>query len=143
MSEKRRFILAHAMARAGAVEAVRNSPDGYVVDIAPPKRTLDQNSKLWPMLADISRQVMWPVDGELQLIPEEDWKDIFTAALRKHQRMAKGVDGGIVMLGSRTSKMKKPEFSDLITLIYAFGDDKGVQWSEQSREQREPIRVAA
>lgn len=149
MSEKRKFVLAHATARAGAVEAVRSAPDGYVVDIGPAKRTLDQNSKLWPMLTDVARQVQWPVDGELQFLIEDDWKDIFTAALKKHQRVAKGIDGGAVMLGGRTSKMKKPEFSDLIELIYAFGSEKGVQWSEpkpttgKGVAEKPKLRIAA
>lgn len=146
MSEKKRFILAHQVARSGAIEAVRSAPDGYVVDVAPAKRSLDQNAKLWPMLTDISRQVLWPVDGELQHLIEEDWKDIFTAALRKHQRMAKGIDGGIVMLGSRTSKMKKPEFCDLLEIIYAFGSERGVQWSEPkpvTEREKPKLRIAA
>lgn len=144
MSEKKRFVLVHDIARRLAVEAVKAAPDGYVVKVEPEKRTLDQNAKLWPMLSDISHQLLWPVDGELQHLIEEDWKDIFTAALRKHQRMAKGIDGGIVMLGSRTSKMKKPEFCDLIEIIYAFGSDKDVQWSEpKPKVERPKLRIAA
>lgn len=127
---KQVYVLAHSLARQRAVDSVRNAPDGYRVKIEPPTRSLDQNAKLWPMLADVSRQVMWPVDGAMVKLPEEDWKDIFTAALRKHQRMAKGIDGGLVMLGSRTSRMLKSEFSDLIELIYAFGAERGVVWSE-------------
>lgn len=133
-SSKRRYVLSHSVARQRALDDVRTAPDGYVVKVEEPLRTLDQNSKMWPMLTDISRQVQWPVDGELQLISEEDWKDIFTAALRKHQRMAKGIDGGVVMLGGRTSRMRKREFIDLIDIMYAFGNEKGVEWSEP--EQR-------
>lgn len=144
MSGKRRFVLVHDIARRLAVEAVRSAPVGYVVKVEPAKRTLDQNAKMWPMLTDVSEQVLWPVDGELQYLFEEDWKDIFTAALRKHQRMAKGIDGGVVMLGSRTSKMKKPEFSDLVEIIYAFGSQKGVVWSEPKPKVEMPkLRKAA
>lgn len=127
---KRRYVLAHQVARQRAMEDVRTAPEGYVVKVEEPSRTLDQNAKLWPMLTDVSKQVRWPVDGELAYMAEDDWKDLFTAALRKHQRMAKGIDGGVVMLGSRTSRMKKAEFSDLIEIIYAFGAEHGVQWSE-------------
>ena len=127
---KRRYVLAHPVARQRAIEDVRTAPEGYVVKVEEPNRTLDQNSKMWPMLSDISKQVRWPVDGELVYITEDDWKDIFTAALKKHQRMAKGIDGGVVMLGSRTSRMKKAEFSDLIEIMYAFGAERGVQWTE-------------
>lgn len=126
---KQRFVLAHAQARTRAAEAVRLAPDGYAVTVGPVSRSLDQNSLLWPLLTDIARQVRWPVDGDLVLLAEEDWKDLFTAALRRNQRMARGLEGGVVMLGSRTSRMNKAEFSDLIEMIYAFGAERGVVWS--------------
>ena len=51
-------------------------------------RTLDQNSRLWAMLTELSRQVEWY--GQ-RLRPEE-WKDVMTAALKK-QRAVPGIDG--------------------------------------------------
>ncbi len=41
---KQKFILSHEVARGRAAEAVKLAPDGYVVTIAPPVRSLDQNS---------------------------------------------------------------------------------------------------
>lgn len=127
---KRRFILAHAVARGRALDAVRTAPDGFVVSIQEPTRSLDQNAKMWPMLHDVATQVRWPVNGELVYMNEDDWKDLFTAALKREQRMAQGVDGGFVMLGTRSSTLTKREFSDLIEIMYAFGAERGVQWSE-------------
>lgn len=101
---------------------------------AKPTRSLEQNSRLWALLTDVSRQVQWPVDGKLQHLSTEDWKDIFTAAHTKGQRVAQGVEGGFVMLGARTSRMKVGEMCDLQLLIEAFGADHGVQWTEQMRE---------
>ena len=54
---------------------------------------------------------------------------MLTAALRK-AKVVPGLDGGFVVLGQRTSQMGKREFSDLIELIYAFGAEKGVVWSD-------------
>ena len=96
-----------------------------VVELKREKRSLDQNSKLWPMLQDISSQVKW----HDEVLSREDWKDIFTASL-KRQRAVAGIDGGFVVLGTRTSQMTKEEFSDLIELIYAFGSERDVKWSE-------------
>lgn len=98
------------------------------------RRTIPQNRKLWSMLADISAQVKWPVDGELVYMDSWDWKHVFTAALKKHQRVAKGIEGGFVMLGASTSKMNKAEMADLITLMDAFGIERGVKWSEVEPE---------
>ena len=97
------------------------------------KRSLEQNAKLWACLTDIARQVQWPVDGKLQYLTPDDWKDILTAGLHKSQRVAQGVDGGFVMLGQRTSKMKVGEMVELLDFIQWFGAEKGVRWSEEGR----------
>lgn len=94
-----------------------------------PTRTLEQNSKMWAVLTDISRQVEWHVDGKLQHLEPEDWKDILTAGLKKHQRIAAGIEGGFVMLGRRTSKMKIGEMVELIEFALWFGTERGVVWS--------------
>lgn len=89
------------------------------------KRTDPQNSKMWPMLGDISEQVIW----HGQKLSDEDWKDLLTAAL-KRQRSAPGIDGGLVFFGSRTSEMDTETMSDLIELMYSFGSERNVKWSE-------------
>lgn len=82
------------------------------------------------MLTDLSKQLQWPVDGELQWLSKEDWKVIMSAGLKKHQRIAKGIEGGWVMLGASTSRMKVGEMSDLITLMLAFGVERDIQWTD-------------
>lgn len=98
------------------------------VDECKPTRTLDQNAKLWAVLTDISRQVEWYVDGKMQKLEPEEWKDILSAGLKKHQRIAQGIEGGFVILGARTSKMTIGEMIDLIELAHAFGAQHGVIW---------------
>lgn len=120
---KQRFVMSHDIARQRAVDAVRNAPAGYVVEVKEPARSLDQNSLLWPLLTALSDQVNWY--GQ-KLAPDE-WKDVMTAGLKK-QKAVPGIDGGFVMVGSRTSKMSKAEFSDLVELIYAFGAQQGVRF---------------
>jgi hypothetical protein len=126
------------MARQRAIEAVRQAPAGMVVQLKEETRTLDQNAKLWPMLADISKQVDWYG----QKLTDEEWKDVFTAALKK-QKVVPGLDGGFVVCGQRTSKMPKREFCELIELMYAFGAERGVQWSEPAKEAYQDARRAA
>lgn len=88
-------------------------------------RTNPQNNKLWALLRDISEQVVW----HGQKFTDEDWKDIFTAAL-KGQKSAPGITGGLVFFGQRTSKMDVQLMSDLFELIYSFGAERNVKWSE-------------
>lgn len=119
------FRLVHRQARAGAEMAVRAAPDGYVVEVKPETRSLEQNALLWPLLDEISRQVDWYG----QKLTREEWKDVFTAALRK-QKAVPGLDGGFVVCGQSTSKMGKRMFSELIELIYSFGAERGVEFRE-------------
>lgn len=100
------------------------------VEECQPTRTLDQNALLWATLTDIARQVQWPVDGKMQRLEPEDWKHILSAGLKRHQRVAQGIDGGFVILGQRTSRMTIMEMSELIELCHAFGAEHGVKWSE-------------
>lgn len=124
MSDKQIFRLVHAVARVNAMNAVSKAPDGYIVRISPPTRSLDQNALMWPLLAELSDQVVW----HGQKLSDEDWKDMLTASLRK-QRAMPGIDGGFVVFGERTKTYSKQMFSELIELIYAFGAQHNVKWS--------------
>lgn len=122
---KRIFTLAHATARRGAIDVILSAPEGYIVEVRAPTRNLDQNALLWALLSDIAEQVIW----HGRWLKQDAWKDIFTAALKK-QEVVPNIDGdGFVVLGQRTSKMSKREFSDLCELIKAFGAERGVKWS--------------
>ena len=126
MDGKSIIILCGQTQRAYAAKKLAEAPADWIVTIAPPTRTIDQNAKMWPMLQDVSRQVIW---HGLRLTPD-DWKDMFTAAL-KNLRVVPNIDGtGFVAIGQRTSTMSKRTFSDLVELIYAFGAQHGVVWSE-------------
>jgi len=102
-------------------------------------RSTDQNSKLWPMLTDISKQVEW---YDIKHSPEV-WKDLITGTLRKCLILP-NLDGtGFVMCGLSTRKMSKANFCELIEYIYAFGAEKNVIWSEKSLEIYAGYREAA
>lgn len=126
---KRIFVFAHQQARDMAAHVCRNAPLGYVCTIQEPTRSLEQNAKLWALLTDVSHQVDWYG----QKLTQEEWKDVFSASLKK-QKVVPGIDGGFVVCGQRTSKMGKKEFGDLIELIYAFGVTHDVQWSDEMME---------
>lgn len=119
----KRMILA-AASRRHILREIEDAPDGWVVTLSGPIRNLDQNAKMWACLTDISRQVIWHGTR----LNAEEWKDMFTAAL-KRTKVVPGLDGGFVVLGQHTSKMNKAEFSELIELILAFGTEHEVKWS--------------
>jgi hypothetical protein len=97
-----------------------------MIEVKQETRSLEQNSRLWAMLTDLSKQVNW---YGRKLTPEE-WKHVMTAALTK-QDVVPGIDGGFVVLGKSTSKMTKGEMSELQTLIEAFGAQQGVRFTAQ------------
>ena len=88
------------------------------------KRNLEQNNRMWAMLSEVAAQVVWYGS---RLTPEE-WKIVFTAALKK-TRIVPDLDGtGFVSLGASTSRMTVKEFSELIELINAFAAEHGVKF---------------
>lgn len=122
-----RFILSHKRARDNAIRAVIEAEDGYSVEIKPPSRSLEQNARLWAMLTDVSEQVDW---YGRKLTPD-DWKDVFSASLKK-ARVVPTIDGdGFVPLGMRTSTMTKAEFGALMELIEAFGAERSVEFHDR------------
>jgi len=125
---KQTFGLVHTQARQRAANACMTSPDGYVCTIGEPNRNLEQNAAQWPILEAFSQQLQWPVNGQTTTLTADEWKDILTAAFRKETqpRLAMGLDGGIVMLGQRTSKFTKKEFSDWLEFLHAIAADRDV-----------------
>lgn len=126
------FQLVSPQVRRNAAYAIANAPEGYRVEIRPKTRTLAQNDMMWSILTDISTQVDFVVNGALVKVSPEEVKDILTAGLRRETRMAMGIDGGMVLLGQRTSKMTVRQMTELIELAHAFGAEKGVRWSPTS-----------
>ena len=108
-----------------ALEAVKAAPDGWLVRLQPETRSTAQNARLWAMLTEISRQVDWYG----QRLSQDEWKDVFSAAL-KRQKVVPGLDGGFVVCGQRTSRMTKPEMSEMQELMAAFGTERGVVFNE-------------
>lgn len=117
-------------ARQLAASFCLEAPDGYVVSFKEPTRSLEQNARLWSLLNDVSRQVVWY--GK-KLTPD-DWKTVMTASLRQ-TRVVPTIDGdGFVPLGMSTSKMSVKEMTALIDLIEAFGAQHNVTWTHEARE---------
>jgi hypothetical protein len=135
--DKQTFYLRNEQYRSNLIEKIKQLPldpsKPFEVEVSPPKRTLSQNRKMWPLLHDLSLQVVWY--GEKY--DEDEWKDLITALVAKmkkqEQKTAPGIGGGVVMFGSRTSKMRVSDMVEVIEAIYWFGTEQGVTFSEESR----------
>ena len=128
MAMKKTFIMAHAVARAHALQAVEDAPEGYVITVSEPTRNLEQNAAQWPILQAFADQLQWPVNGAMEWLTADEWKDILTAAFKRETvRVAMGLDGGMVMLGSRTSKFSKAQFSEWLDFLNATAAARNVE----------------
>jgi hypothetical protein len=127
MTEKRIYRLVHEDARKRAALDCMTAAEGWIVRVSGPTRSLSQNADQWPYLEAFASQLQWPVNGKLEWITAEDWKDILTCAFKNEQvRIAQGLDGGMVLLGQRTSQFGKREFSDWLEFLHATAADRGV-----------------
>jgi hypothetical protein len=120
------LILTRDDIRAKAADWCRRLPHGTRVEFKAPRRSLSQNDLMWQRLTEVSEQVVW-YGAKLSA---DDWKDIFTASLRK-ARVVPGLDPGTyVPLGMRTSDMTVGEMKDLLALMEAFAAERGVRFRD-------------
>ena len=117
---KQTYILAHPVARQRAIDAVKQAQEGFVVTVAEPTRNLEQNAALWAILHEISDGVDW----HGRKLSPEDWKNVFTASLKRMDVVPNLEGTGFVALGQSTSSMSKREFSDLLELANAFAAER-------------------
>jgi hypothetical protein len=108
----------------------------WILTLKPETRTQAQNRLMWPLLTAFSKQLQWPINGYMVNMEPDDWKDVLTAAFRGETvRLAMGLNGGVVMLGQRTSKFTKAQFSEWIEFLHATAADRGVSlpaWNEEA-----------
>lgn len=123
----RQFILHNNDIKQRAIDAITNAPTGYVVKLQKPNRSLEQNAAQWPILEAFADQLEWPVNGQMCKLSAEEWKDVLTAAFNNETaRIAMGLNGGVVMLGLRTSVMTKERFSEWLEFLHHIASDRGV-----------------
>ena len=123
---KKTFIMAHLTARKLACQAVAEAPEGYVVTIGEPNRTLEQNAAQWPYLEGFAQQKQLCINGVMQNVTADDWKDTLTGCYHGEMRMA-AFDGKVIMLPQRTSRMGKKVFSDWMEFLVAMAAQSGVE----------------
>ena len=123
--------------RAYAKRLIDAAPVGQVMTLAAETRRQQQNRKLWPMLSDIQRQV-----PGFATFSADDIKLRFLNALGCEMRFLPALEGqGMFPVGLRSSTLTVEQFSALIELMYKFGAERGVVWSDP--RDRSAIQQAA
>jgi len=108
-----------------------DAPVGTRIEWKAPKRSLDQNARMWAALTDIATQVKY---RGLKLTPD-DWKLVFLDALKREVRIVPNLDGtGFVSLTKSSSDLSKQEMSDLLEILTAWGVQNGVVFHDQQEQ---------
>ena len=112
--------------RRRAIDAVDDAPLGHIVSIKEPTRSTVQNAKLHAMIDDVAK-----ADPLGHNYDADDYKAVFVNAYKAEHRALYGLDGRPFPAPVRTSAFSVKQCADLIELIYAFGAEHGVLWSEK------------
>lgn len=125
MASRHTVTLSSDFNRRRAHHFVDRAPDGFVMSITEPRRTLEQNDRMWAMLTDISVQMP---NGRRHT--PDDWKAIFMNACGWECQFIEGLDGRPFPKGFRSSHLTKSQMTTLIEFMFAWGAENGVRWSE-------------
>lgn len=116
--------------RAAALDAVANAPDGWVVRVGPPRRSLDQSALFHALCAQIAKaKPEWagiPMDAE-------SWKALLVvshaaATAEGGVRLVPDLEGsGLVQLRESTATMSKARASSLIEYVQAWAAGQGIE----------------
>jgi hypothetical protein len=116
--------------KAYAHRLIDEAPADFVMKLAKETRRDIQNRKLWPMLADLQRQV-----PAMATYSADDIKLRFLNALGTEMRFLPTLEGeGMFPIGMRSSTLTVAQFSGLVELIFEFGAKHNVRWSEPKQE---------
>lgn len=122
-------------ARHIALGAVKIAPDGWIMEVRPPKRSEIMNAKMHAMCGDVAKQVLW-CGAKLST---EDWKRVATAMLKK-DRFIRDVNdegqpgNGLIVLGARTRDMDDEEIGKVCDWLRWFGAKNEVVFKERDPE---------
>ena len=110
-----------------AREMVDNAPDGHILEVRPPKRSLDSNRYYWAVLGDISEQVV-PGRFYEPSVYHEYFRTLFLP-----ERMVELPDGSIKMLEPSTSELNQAMFSEYTEKVVKWALEHDVRFSDNTR----------
>ena len=110
-----------------AREMVDNAPDGHILEVRPPKRSLDSNRYYWAVLGDISEQVV-PGRSYEPSVYHEYFRTLFLP-----ERMVELPDGSLKMLEPSTSELNQSSFSEYVEKVVMWALQNDVKFSDNTR----------
>ena len=124
-------ILGSPAERSRVARWALTAPTGTRVEFKEAKRSTEQNSRMWAMLTDVSKQVK----HQDRVYSPDDWKCLFMHALGQEVRFLPALNGqGFVPIGYRSSDLSKAEMTELMDLMEAWGAEHGVTFHDDRQE---------
>jgi hypothetical protein len=120
-------VLWNAADREKVARWASKAPPGTRVEFKATKRSLPQNARMHAMLGEVAAQM------KHHGIPlkVDEWKLLFLDALKREVRVVPNLDGtGLVALGRSSSDLSKEEMAELLSLIEAWGVERGVRFND-------------
>ena len=135
MTSRALIIIRDGADRALARRWIDQARPGTRVDFKGPQRTTEQNDRMWAMLTDVARQKT--LGGRKWTTNE--WKIIFLHAFGQETRYLPPLDGegGFIPYNQSSSDLSVKEMGELIELMFAWGAENDVVWSDPTIRELE------
>jgi hypothetical protein len=107
--------------RIAACQIVMRAPEGWLVNVDKPKRTLRQSSKYWATCSEVAKSgTIW--SGTTH--DKNGWHDLFLSGwhivTQRPVRLLVGLEGERVSLVPHTRELNETEMSDLLDYTSAW-----------------------
>lgn len=109
--------------RRKVMDWLRGCAFGYRIEVKEPKRSDEQNDRMWAMLGDIAK--VGTINGKR--FKPEAWKVIFMQAIGKESGFLPTLDGeSFFPSGFKSSDLTVREMSDLQTFMEVWAAENGI-----------------
>ena len=134
MTDTKRYVLRNPEIVKNAVGAILEAGKDWTVTISPPKRSLDQNSFIHSICADIAKSGK---EWAGQKRSAEDWKSLIVSAhaiaTKQAGEVVPGLEGEFVSIRESTARMSKARASSLIEYAIAWATQNDIELTETKK----------
>jgi len=134
MSSRLSYVLWSDEIRQRVAQIVMTAEKDTRVDIKGPKRTLDQNSRMWAMLTDIAEQKVHCG----RKYTTDQWKCLMLHGCGREIQFIPSLDNStFIPWGQSSSDLSKAEMAELIEFMLAWGAQNGVVFHDRGEPERQ------
>lgn len=120
--------------RRFAHQCIEAAPEDFMCQIKPKTRKEVQSERFHAMCGDVARQLQYIG----RTLTKDQWKVLFISghaiATGHGADIVPGLEGEFANIRESSAQMSIKRMASLIEYVAAYGNDKGVRWSEPERE---------